>query len=55
MLYDCMTSFNYKLTLYVMKTSMRKNERKTVAPYKAARSKRAGSGTVNLHNFSTIR
>ena len=35
-------------TLYVMKTSMRKNDRNTVAPYNVARSVRAGIGTLYL-------
>jgi hypothetical protein len=36
------------LTLYVMNTSMRKKETKTVAPYKPARKIREANGTVDL-------
>jgi len=35
-------------TLYVMNTSMRKKETKTVAPYNPARRIREASGTVDL-------
>lgn len=44
------------LTLYVMKTSMRKNDRNTDAPYSAARLIRAdtGSGVLQRHGRRSV-
>ena len=47
---QCVRKLERRLTLYVMKMSMRKNDRKTCAPYSAARVTRAVKGSGVLHD-----
>ena len=46
----CIRKPERRLTLYVMKMSMRKKDRKTCAPYSAARVTRAVKGSGVLHD-----
>lgn len=49
------SNINESLTLYVMNTSIRKNDKNTVEPYITARRKRYPNGTGSLRPVSVVR